>query len=539
MDPTHRIIIHPRIETETKTKSESSEDQTPQTTSRENVELTSPLFQKKKVKKYKESERLTLQGMNPRDGRFLVKKMEIPKGEWRLTRWLRSFRWVRFKTGEGEKEIYVNIRSLSKRLLLEPNAITAAAAKKGGLEALVDTRTKALQGALEVYQKQFSAYKEKYPETTIEGEFLLKITLASSGLWQKMKVSNEEDQKKVFDKLSAGILVNEKNNEYIVRADSHKVHVIDMTKPKLIGGGGEGIVYRVRDAATNAFMSMKVTRNPLHGEREAKQLLALQAKAPKHPFQKPPTIVTKITVITGKDSSQEVGVLIGDLYKAPSLSRPDMIGYIKMMQDPENSMRYQGMCIDCLKKVWEQFNALGEIYHGDIKPENIFISEDPETFHFVLADWSGSEIGYDKEMRQHIYSEEATPTRYIKSPSGIYSKDVNQRKRAQKSHDLFATLRTMFIAITGKEPYVLQDRKGHYIKGDGERLGNAPVVWGDFKKELLEAQGCSQALIDFFGTVFKRKPEDLNFPRNVKEADELNRILESRWKEVLVRGFFK
>lgn len=324
-----------------------------------------------------ETTRIQLQGLEG-DARFFIriidKDMEKKSGDDKS---LSAHRCVPLKINqEGkEKEVFVSVGSLSKRLLLTEKQITRAS-KEGRLEELVNKRAEYLiknKTILEKYQldsKDRSVKTKSGEETGMKIRNLFKITKSFHFAMENEKA----DAQKFFE-------VEHKKGEKVVPYIGIKIkgatHILTWENKEKLGEGHLGIAYKVLNVSSGAFQVLKLAHrgSELAIEFEPTALQAVDdardKSKPRHPgIQAPPYAVINLTFGKEDDEIYVVGYL-GRLYSGGDLLDKVFAGNLTVAE--QVSLPAQ---VSLLKKLMSSLNELSverNFSHSDIKPENIFL----------------------------------------------------------------------------------------------------------------------------------------------------------------------
>lgn len=367
----------------------------------------------------KGEERVALRGKE-RDTPFFIRKMEIPKDENTIMRFFRSLLWV--KVSQGDQKIYLNIGSVAKRYCMTRSEVSNLASEGKLVETLKERVTTL---------RPLSQIPKDAPITSSEREQVAIQLLA----------------KKTFAEpaITPSLLVN--------LSKEGKLSVYRLEGAKLIGQGSFGKVYVVSDVAnTNGIrMAMKVGMGIL---REAANLRLIQERGIK--AQEPPEYVGKLPA-----SEDDLGInteerefMIGDLFTAPKLIRPDLDAWI-IQSDASKDKSQQK---DLIKQVMGQYKQLAKsgLYHGDLKPQNILLSEKNGKYRVKFGDW-----GTLKDLNNLSGNMTYTPP-YLPKKMGDAIK--NGSSIAAKCHDRFSIGCTLHQMLTGGTFPYQWDRQGDPIE---------------------------------------------------------------------------
>lgn len=467
------------------------------------------------VKKYdKRQNRMALKGLE-NESSFYIKKMEIPKSENRFAKFIRSFHWVRVK--DGDKEVYLNINSLSKRLLLSKEETSKLFTNTADQNTeMISQKTEKLSAAMTNYRSMLDTFKQKVQiNSHIDPTVILKVALCAEGLWLKKDLPVEGN-------LKEGAIVTIDSNRYLMQLDGKRCSIIDLVKRTGLGKGGYGTVDKVRDLVSGKFFALKMGKEVHH---EARILRELADKGVTGVQQKP----FIVTTINGKEA------MVGELYGLPQTEVIDLFHWITRKDEdltPDELSSIKQDRQDCCKQLWDQlkqFQAAG-MYNGDIKPENILLSPNqgripPDgdreiRYEFAIADW-GSALPLSSVKGELSAS---TPTYLPISYSRVFSDPSStpeQIQLAARAHDRYCIGCAQYLSLTGQIPFKLDKEKMPIGELRMDPLKN-PDGTLKFSKDAIK----------FLELMTKTTP-----PRNQAEYDADQKTLDELWSNIQKNGW--
>lgn len=385
----------------------------------------------------KGEERVALRGLEA-DTPFFIRKMEVPKDENRIMAFFRSLLWAKVK--EGDKTIYLNIGSIAKRYCMSRSEVSHLA-KEGKLEGVLKERVTHLR-----------------PLAQIQKE----AVITSS---ERRQVAVELLAKKTFSGPipTPTLLIN--------LSKEGKLSVYRLGDTTLIGQGSFGKVYTipVATAPKGTMMAIKVGKKVL---QEAENLQKLQERGVK--AQEAPEasgiLPSEEDPLGRKTGPREF--MITPLFTAPKLKSPDLDAWTESKASGDKKQQK-----DCLRQLMGQYRQLvgSGMYHGDLKPQNIFVSEKDGNNVFKFGDWG------DAQDLDHLKGIKAFTKAFLPYEMGMQILDQGDPEGARlaaKCHDRFATGCCLYSVLTGGQlPYELDE--------DG-------YPTGEFNEALLDEHGVSE-----------------------------------------------
>ncbi|MBA3958628.1 MAG: protein kinase family protein [Parachlamydiaceae bacterium] len=385
----------------------------------------------------KGEERVQLRGVQ--DSSLFVRKMAIPKNESRIMKFFRSFRWVR--VSEGGVTLYLNINSLQKRLLISKTELEQVK-KSGSLEGLTGKLTR-VNEAMEEYKTHFAEYHARRPESRIVPSLLAKIVFASFDL-----VSS----KSIQGKLEQSILIQEGSKKYLVKANGQEVHVILLSKKDLLGKGSFGKVLKVKNLADERFYALKIGRRV---EQEAQKLSDLHNHLPHLEGVQAAPIMSGRLPLEDPEKIQEF--MVGELYEATGAKTSESnlrawMGSFEMT--PETR-------VDFGKQIMARFQHLRDnrIYAGDVKAENIFISQEAGQQYprLTVGDIAGAQSLDDLHGSLAINTPKYTPKVYEDLLD--YGAFPQYKEIGARCLDRYAFGCLLFEVLTGADVLIPQNQE--------------------------------------------------------------------------------
>jgi serine/threonine protein kinase len=316
------------------------------------------------------------------------------------------------------------------------------------------------------------------------------------------------------------------NQQFIAKLEGKTFHLIRYDNKEKLGGGAFGKVFRVfqinLEYKEKAFKEARIENpfsfeevdtldselNAQHQEemiksnKEAKEQLQNEYKilrivnenGPVWGIQGAPHLLIHIAPKTAKEPF--IYGFVGPKYA---------LNYDKFLRKNVQSSPFTDKLLHChqllyaLKKLSEK-----NIFHGDIKPENIFVSIDPQSKKiFVhLGDFGGA--------RQGIPATEETPFTNEYLPLGDLKKrteliaagDKNKELlELDEKQDIYAMGATLYRTLTGRNPYPISNTNyPDHSKG----LPNQSVQ--QLKDATSSLPGFADLLIQMIDPVYSKRP---------------------------------
>lgn len=219
---------------------------------------------------------------------------------------------------------------------------------------------------------------------------------------------------------------------------------------KLIGKGGMGAVYEASDIRLNRSVAVKILSGGLFGKPEALRRFQREARASAR--------LSHANIVTVYDYgalSTEGAYLVMELLKGKTLGE---ILKTRVYLEPD-------VVADWFDQVFSAMEAAHEagVIHRDLKPDNIFIAEEPEPFNKTTGAESAQPVvkildfGIAKVTRSDASSEDTTysvttpgtvlGTFGFISPEQLMGGEVDQRS------DIFSLGVIVVRALTGRRPF--------------------------------------------------------------------------------------
>src|SRR5262245_24118190 len=219
---------------------------------------------------------------------------------------------------------------------------------------------------------------------------------------------------------------------------------------RLIGKGGMGAVYEASDVRLNRSVAVKILSGGLFGKPDALRRFQREARASAR--------LSHANIVTVYDYgalSTEGAYLVMELLKGKTLGE---ILKGRTYLEPD-------VVADWFDQVLSAMEAAHEagVIHLDLKPDNIFIAEEPETFNKTTVNYSAQPVvkvldfGIAKLTQSDVSSEDSTysvtapgtllGTFAFSSPEQLTGADVDQRS------DIFSLGVIVVIALTGRRPF--------------------------------------------------------------------------------------
>lgn len=398
---------------------------------------------------------------------FRIRKMEVPEHEWRITRLFRMIFWVRIQ--DGDREIYLNIGSLSKRFFLSKSQIRGWAARGILKKKLVQDLS---HRYLCAHVNQITSLSEMNKE----------------GIRTSIRTSIIGKKRGVFffipdEELKSGILISKLSRK--------KLLIIRFGENVEIGKGRASQVFRINDLFSNQFYAMKV--GDIKREVERLQLISQRgitgAQAPPIVYGEIPEEYMRYMRISINNN-----FYIGELFTSPDLF--ELIAGKKRISKES-----------CLRQLWNQYQRKVEagIYHSDLKLENVFVDDNGVIVRFSIGDWEGAQDLLKNRLEPALT---ATP-QYVTSRM---LHEVNQgNKLAALAHDRFGIGNIFYMVIVGLPPRSFKHDfpTGSMITKPLEKLSfnlrrfleimnsfDIPHSQAAFDKEMSEVSGLWRSIVD-------------------------------------------
>lgn len=325
-----------------------------------------------------ETSRVVLRGTD-KDSRFYLSIMEPTCNPIKLAH--RAIHYAKLNIS-GET-VYVNINSISKRLLL-PTEVINQAMRENKLEVMIQQQVRFLS-----FHRQFFSLFEfesgKYAETE---KFHLKETRERFDTQLVMLVQG------VFKK---------ETTTCIWQGDAKTWAIYQFDKSQLIGEGGFFSVYRAKTfrpgmAPTTNDIVVKVARSHFpkkvnaptsygshydvvyQATNEQTTLEYLQKQGLKEWVPKPNLVTRTI--------KNHLGVMTR-LYTVAHYIPGDTLAHFLNPKSPPLSLSEKIKLNIQLLQVFGEYCMMGNVYHGDLKPDNFILGKDG---FITLIDWGGSSI---------------------------------------------------------------------------------------------------------------------------------------------------
>lgn len=457
----------------------------------------------------KGEDRVALSGAE-RDSRLFIRKMEVPKDENAIARLFRSLRWVRVK--EGDREIYLNIRSVASRFLYTRAEVEAMAATGGLTQGLKD-RILVLK-----HLKDIPGFKEEAAKGEIgvklsrEAPFFKEI---AGGIPDVLSPIDRQIIMTHFIFQDKPVFLRSQGNKdmlLVSRSREGRLSVISLGTAREIGKGGFGKVYEIYDVALQKFFAMKVGRGVLEEAGNLEEL-------PRRGITGAQSAPELKGILPGKFydylKPQEREFMIGELFVAPHPGSPDLHDW--MQSRPPKAAKNQ-----CVKQIWSQYKKMQQagVYHGDLKPANIFVTTDDQGQpQFKFGDW-GKLQDQDGNVRAKIYTSKYMPREVIQIIKDE-SVDADQRAIAAACHDRFAIGLSLYQMLTGGDfPYLTAADRFH-------------IPGAKFDEKPLIDAGCSRDMIDFL-----KKMTSLEVPDSKAAFEAQQKEINGLWEKMAKRGEF-
>jgi CRP-like cAMP-binding protein/rubrerythrin len=204
---------------------------------------------------------------------------------------------------------------------------------------------------------------------------------------------------------------------------------------EMIGSGGMGTVYRARQLSTDRDVALKLLRRELLDDEQAVRRFFREARAA--------TRLTNPHTISVYDFGQDED---GSFYIAMELLRgaplTSLTGPLPGAMDPLRAVSLVSQILASL----EEAHAAG-VLHRDLKPDNIFLLEQPPDFVKVL-DFGIAKLLEDDPAGPRITSENET----IGTPEYMSPEQASSRELDPRS-DLYSLGVILFELLAGRRPF--------------------------------------------------------------------------------------
>ncbi|MBA3958626.1 MAG: hypothetical protein H0X51_09590 [Parachlamydiaceae bacterium] len=471
-----------------------------------------PLWKIGKAKPASEAnDRIRIRSLNYDSG-FLIRKMDVPRDEWRVLKWMRTFRWV--KVSEGGREYYLNIGSLRKRLLVTSEELSELRGR-AGLQALQEKATK-LRHAMDKYSTQFEKYDSLRSTNRIVPSLLCRTVLYAHNLWLGSDIAG--DPKK-------GVVAKESGKEYLVHTDGTTAYVCHLSSEHHLGSGGFGKVHQIEDLANRKFYAIKRGKNVLREGENLQRLEKLKVVG----VQRAPIVATVIRTSEGLEE-----IMIGHLYGMPQTHFRNLTDLIntKILTQPELGT----LCDKLLTNLFDM-QAKG-LYHGDLKGGNVFVSEGEDGgIELSTGDWASMQE-LDKVKHSNEYTGLYRPIIHGEMLRGQYPAE---RALGARCHDRFATGCMLFETLTARDAFEMGENEMALpvSSGDARQGGREDVQTsfpeGRLRTEILKKQGVCED-----GIAIIQLMANLKAPKNLKAYNDQMAQIKVHWEAIKARpeGWF-
>lgn len=470
-------------------------------------EIAAPLSGGKIQNPSKGEERVALRGLE-KDSCFFIRKMEIPENENAIAKFFRKFFWVRIEE-EGGKSFYLDIGSLSNRLLFTRSEIKAMAAEGRLTEGLQD-RVKILTQMAGLEKFREAAKQGKAKERLSEaGSIFNQIADSPDEILSPQDRQNlmmkfieaSESRKEIF-------LDSTRGEELLVRMAGRKLLVIPKKSMELLKSDESGDVYRVQDIASGKLFAMKVGPKAFPEVRNVHQFQkrgigGVQEALPSGKLREG-FIPQREGFIPREGMPKAAGLdhfMIDDL---PRSETPNLLSWIN--SNPSKPARQQ-----CVKQIWGQYKQLekAKMYHGNLQLEHIVVTSDPSGKPlFKFGKWAEAQ-----DLKGDIHPIDRENVGYEISKA-LNSRFPDVQKRGAVFHDRLAIGECLHAVLTGRQP--------EYI------------AINSFERELnikpLKEAGCSEDMINLLRIMTSRSlPSEETYEA---EQREINRL----WDNIVKSG---
>lgn len=366
-----------------------------------------PVFSSSRGSKAKASEGLrhTLPGLEA-DPRFYIKKMDISKTAGGIrsvfSRMNRSINYIKLKSGSLDgNEVYININSLAKRLLLSKKEIKQAI-KEGRLEQLIQDRAESFtKGNIEKYKEIFDQYE------FVKGELQSQGGLKARTLMKVLEIGFKQMS---MEPEKGGIIAADGREFLFKPLKGRVVTLIDLSAGRWeLGRGSYGKVDMVYDLVSRQSLAMKTTLHKKGIQDIEKEGMISE-------------------MIHGSSSPEKIEIFSIDnpkgrkVYAVMPLQSGSVDKWRGTLQEKQ-----KGMLELCMQA--RSVHKKG-IFHGDIKPENMLFRKNPDGqgYQFALADFGGSVI-ISKFRNGGFHTPKFTPLYTHKTDSDLLQSIVDESNK--------------------------------------------------------------------------------------------------------------
>lgn len=368
----------------------------------------------------------------------------------------------------NDKKIYIKIKDItSSHLMISEDEIREAAEKKE-LLALLDS-------GFDVKDLFEKALGKKVEGLTLP--LVRKVTSVA---------------RKRLNKIGEGKSVefSEAGGKFIARRFDGKEHIVQLRIQEKLGAGTFGKVSKVYEITKGEFYAVKsahyddpYTNSVIDTEgRKLEELAKSGAKG-----------VQESPIMRGS------GFLVGKLYELGSLD-----SWMKKSNSATEKM-------DCCQQLWKEYLKFAQtpplqLYHGDIKPANVFITREGGKAQFKIGDWAGV------QKNGEISGMKATTKRFT-PPNYRLAAEKNPSDFATLTkHDIYALGATMYLALTnGQEAYTVKSSE----------------LMEPFNDKLLQEMGYPKELIDIIRGMVQLDPSKQTSVSDLSKAWEIFEKIQS------------
>lgn len=248
---------------------------------------------------------------------------------------------------------------------------------------------------------------------------------------------------------------------------------------RVLGSGFCGYVEKVYDLANAVFAAMKSV--PLEGDeeqnefsaasllKEASLLKKIHEDKLLKGVQTPPTVIFDIS-FEDFSYTQKYISLVGKLY-----NRRDLFDICRCSNSPFSHLPDNESIRSMVQEAGSGLEKIHEtVFHGDIKPENIFLDYDEEEKKWAcfIADFGGAvdfkNLDLTVPLEKSLFGTLVTTPYYTKQDYELTKRAVENEDRElwidlQKMRDCFAFYSAIWELCTKREPYkVLSINKKNY-----------------------------------------------------------------------------
>lgn len=429
--------------------------------------------------------RLQLKGFLPHS-HFFISTMQISSKDFVLSRWIKElhayFWYVSIKI--NDQTVFININSLGKRLKLSTQEIREAK-RNNQLKALIESRSclsylpEAIHNIYTLDKNNRINFKATNQFSEMNFETILKLSRVL-----KPYLIDENNHNLL---MKEGTIVEASPNEnFLMKLEKNKLHLIHYSKRQEIGSGASSTVYKVLNITDGIFQALKQLnisseasseeienlKHTLNNEIHNLKYISKKNKKRYHYFQDPPNSTFKI-------SNPPIICSVGKLYKE-SLSNWILANHTKTER-----------IIMCKHIISSARAMLRDFSIGllDIKTDNVLLNENTP----VHIDFEGMRKMGDANNDQSTFTA-LSPLFINESDVHILWKLEDQIQQTHEKKDLEESCRQLDAALEKRILFsigvlcfeILAKGKPPYNKVRPPRLPEKNEVAKLFQKESEE-----------------------------------------------------